>query len=79
MIQINTVHVEAGTDLFDLPFVARQLIVEYLKKIHKCLAKTTENYVIKSCPLFLPGLVCVFSKSGIKMTAIKKHFVPLPV
>ena len=30
MIQINTVHVKAGTDLFDLPFVARQLIVEYL-------------------------------------------------
>jgi hypothetical protein len=28
MIQINTVHVEAGTDLFDLAFVARQLIVE---------------------------------------------------
>jgi hypothetical protein len=39
MIQINTVHVEAGTDLFDLPFVARQLIVERFQKIHKCLAK----------------------------------------
>ena len=30
MIQINAVHVEAGTDLLDLPFVARQLTVEYL-------------------------------------------------
>jgi hypothetical protein len=30
MIQINTVHVKAGADLFDLPFVARQLLVEHL-------------------------------------------------
>jgi hypothetical protein len=28
MIQINTVHIKAGADLFDFPFVARQLIVE---------------------------------------------------
>jgi hypothetical protein len=28
MIQIHTVHVKAGADLFDFPFVARQLIVE---------------------------------------------------
>jgi len=39
IIQINTIHVEAGTDLFDLPFVARQLFVEYPQKIHRCLAK----------------------------------------
>jgi hypothetical protein len=31
MIQINTVHVEAGTDLLDLPFVTRQLFVKYLQ------------------------------------------------
>ena len=35
MIQIYAVHVEAGTDLLNLPFVARQSFVEYLQKIHK--------------------------------------------
>jgi hypothetical protein len=39
MIQINAVQVEAGTDLFDLSFVARQLFVKYIKKIHKCPAE----------------------------------------
>jgi hypothetical protein len=43
MIQIDAVHVETGTDLFDLLFVARQLFVEYLQKIHKCPAKTNRK------------------------------------
>ena len=55
IIQIDAVHVEAGTDLFDLPFFARQLFVEYLQKIHKCLAKITDNYFIKSIRHLCPG------------------------
>jgi hypothetical protein len=43
MIQINTVHVEAGTDLFDLPFVARQLFVEQFQKIHGYLDNTNRK------------------------------------
>ena len=46
MIQINTVHIEAGADLLDLPFVARQLFVEQLQKIHKYLAQNDEYYFI---------------------------------
>ena len=53
VIQIDAVHVEAGTDLFDLPLVTRQLFVEYLQKIHKLSAKNHDNYVIKSCRLLL--------------------------
>jgi hypothetical protein len=37
MIKIDAVHVEAGTYLFDLPFVARQLIDERHQKIHTAL------------------------------------------
>ncbi len=51
MIQINTVHVEAGTDVFDLSFVARQLFVKYLWKIHKCL--TNNNRKLRLLPLIL--------------------------
>jgi hypothetical protein len=28
MVKINTIHVEAGTDLLDLPFVSRELFIE---------------------------------------------------
>jgi hypothetical protein len=47
MIQIDAVHVEAGADLFDLPFVTRQLFVKYLQKIHKCPVKNGNNYAVK--------------------------------
>jgi len=43
MIQIDAVHVEAGANLFDLPFVPRQPLVEYLKKIHRLLPEATAN------------------------------------
>jgi hypothetical protein len=36
VIQVDAIHVEAATDLFDLPFLARFLFVEDLQKIHKC-------------------------------------------
>jgi len=35
MIQIDAVHVKAGTDLLDLPFITRQLFTKHLQKIHK--------------------------------------------
>jgi hypothetical protein len=44
-----------SADLLDLPFVARQLFVEYLEKIHGCMVRNNRKLCRKILSFFLPG------------------------
>ncbi len=57
MIQFNTVHVEAGADLLDFPFVPRQALVLNNEEFHGSeLKSTTKLFARKDAKSRLPAV-----------------------